>query len=213
MSEDNHFRFLFHVHTRASFDATTSIRRLLSVAARHQITHLAITEHNNFATFQKARELLNSQNSRIELVPAVEYSTEVGDIIVLFVAELLSFRTYRDLLFQAKARGGVVVLPHPYNRCAYPSDLLSGLDLYELANFRGASRTFNPSPFAAIGFIFGSDAHNFFDLPGYINNYYSALDFRSALLQGRPVPSIHRFDVRFLNKMSKLVSKIRRTFP
>jgi hypothetical protein len=211
MSEDNHFRFLFHVHTAASFDATTSLRRLLSAAVKHQVTHLAITEHNNFDSFQRASELLPSLQSRIELVPAVEYSTEVGDIIVLFVAELLSFRTYQDLLRQAKARGGIVVLPHPYKRCAYPSGLIAELDLYELANFRGAAKTFDPSPFGRKGFIFGSDAHNFFDLPGYINNYYSNMDFRSALLDGHPVPSFHRADVAFLNKLSKLLSKIRRT--
>jgi hypothetical protein len=211
MSEGNHFRFLFHVHTAASFDATTSLWRLLSVAAKHQVTHIAITEHNNFDSFERARELLPSLRSRIELVPAVEYSTEVGDIIVLFVSERLAFRTYQDLLREAKARGGIVVLPHPYKRRAYPSDLVANLDLYELANFRDAAKTFDPSPFGATGFIFGSDAHNFFDLPGYINNYYSTLDFRSALLDGRPVPSFHRADVAFLNKLSKFLSKIRRT--
>ena len=212
MSGDSHFRFLFHVHTDASFDATTSLRRLLSVAARYQVTHLAITEHNNFDSFQRARELLSSLQSRIELVPAVEYSTEVGDIIVLYVSELLAFRTYQDLVSEAKARGGIVVLPHPYKRRAYPADLVASLDLYELANFRNAAQTFDPSPFRATGFIFGSDAHNFFDLPGYINNYYSTLDFRSALLEGHPVPSFHRVDVAFLNKFSRLVSKMRRTF-
>src|SRR2546426_8481425 len=113
MSGDNHFRFLFHVHTAASFDATTSLRRLLSVAARHQVTHLAITEHNNFDSFQRGRELLPSLRSRIELVPAVEYSTDMGDIIVLFVSGLIAFRTYQDLLREAKARGGITVLPHP----------------------------------------------------------------------------------------------------
>jgi PHP domain-containing protein len=210
MSGDNHFRFLFHVHTAASFDATTSLRRLLSVAAKHQVTHLAITEHNNFDSFQRACELVASLQPRIELVPAVEYSTEVGDIIVLYVSELLSFHTYQDLLREAKARGGVIVLPHPYNRSAYPPDLAANLDLYELANFRGATKAFDPSPFRAAGFIFGSDAHNFFDLPGYINNYYTGLDFRSALLDGHPVPSCHRADVAFLNRLSKLLSKIRR---
>src|SRR5258708_36776142 len=142
MSGGNHFRFLFHVHTAASFDATTSLRRLLSVAAKHQVTHLAITEHNNFDSFQRARELLQSLQSRIELVPAVEYSTEVGAIIVLFVSELLVFRRYQDLLREAKAGGGIVVLPHPHKRRAYPLDLVTNLDLYELANFRDATKTF-----------------------------------------------------------------------
>jgi len=211
MSADNHFRFLFHVHTNASFDATTSLRSLLSVAANHKVTHLAITEHNNFDSFQKACELLPSLQSPIELVPAVEYTTEVGDIIVLFVSELLVFRTYQDLLREAKARGGIIVLPHPFKRRTYPSDLVASLDLYELANCRGAAKTFDPSPFGAMGFIFGSDAHNYMDLPGFINNYYSTMDFRSALLDGHPVPSFHRADVVFLNNLSKLFSKIRRT--
>jgi len=210
MSGDNHFRFLFHVHTASSFDATTSIRRLLSVAEKYDVTHLAITEHNNFDSFQKARDLLPTLQSRIELVPAVEYSTEAGDIIVLFVAGVIAFRTYPDLLREAKVRGGMIVLPHPYKRRSYPPDLVDSLDLYELANFRGAARSFDPSPFRTKGFIFGSDAHHFSDLPGYINNYYSTLDFRNALLEGHPVPSFHRADVGFMNNVSKLMSKIRR---
>lgn len=212
MSEGKRFRFLFHVHTAASFDATTSLQRLLSVAAKYQITHLAITEHNNFDTYQRAHEKLSPADSPLELVPAVEYSTEIGDIIVLFVPELLPFRTYKDLLREAKSRSGVIVLPHPYNRQAYPSDLVAAIDLFELSNFRGAGKTFDPSLFEAKGFIFGSDAHNWFDLPGYINNYYSTSDFRTALLNGRPIPSVHRMDVALVNKMSKLVSKIRRQF-
>ena len=210
MSDDNQFRFLFHVHTAASFDATTSLRRLLSVAAKHQVTHIAITEHNNCSSLVRARDLVASLKLRIEIVPAVEYSTEVGDIIVLFVPELLEFRSYKDILREAKARGGIIVLPHPYKRRAYPPDLIANLDLYELANFRDAAKTFDPSPFGAIAFIFGSDAHNWFDLPGCINNYYSNVDFRSTILRGHPVPSFHRADVMLVNKLSKLVSKIRR---
>lgn len=212
MSGDNHYRFLFHVHTAASFDATTSLRRLLSVAAKHRVTHLAITEHNNFDSFQKAGELVASLDSQIELVPAVEYTTEVGDIIVLFVSQLITFRTYQELVSEAKAQGGIIVLPHPYNRQAYPSDLVANVDLYELSNFRNAAKTFDPSPFLAARFIFGTDAHHFFDLPGYINNYYSCLEFRSALLEAHPVPSFYRADVALLSKLSKLISKIRRQF-
>jgi hypothetical protein len=210
MPRTNHFRFLFHVHTARSFDATTSLRRLLSVAAKHRVTHLAITEHNNFDSYEKALKLLPSLPSQIELVPAVEYSTEVGDIIILFVSDVIAFRTYQDLLREAKSRGGIAILPHPYKRGTYPSDLVANLDLYELANFRHAEKTFDPSPFRSKRFIFGTDAHNFFDLPGYINNYYSTLDFRGALLDGCPVPSFHRADVAFMTKLSKLVSKIRR---
>lgn len=211
MSAGKHFRFLFHVHTAASFDATTSLQRLLSVAEKHQVTHLAITEHNNFDTYQRGQEKLSRADSTLELVPAVEYSTEVGDIIVLFVPELLTFNTYKDLLREVKLRSGVIVLPHPYNRQAYPQDLVEAIDLFELSNFRGAPKTFDPSAFEGKGFLFGSDAHNWFDLPGYINNYYST-DFKRALLHGRPIPSVHRIDVALVNKLSKLISKIRRTF-
>ena len=213
MPGNNHFRFLFHVHTSKSFDATTSIRRLLSIAAKHKVTHLAITEHNNFDSYHKARELAPSVAAGLELIPAVEYTTEVGDIIVLFVAELIPFKNYQDLLREAKARKGVIVLPHPFNRPTYPSDLVESLDLYELANFRGAAKTFDPSPFHAARFIFGTDAHHWFDLPGYINNYYTTMTFREALLAAYPVPSFHRMDVFVLNKLSKLVSKIRRRLP
>jgi hypothetical protein len=122
---------------------------------------------------------------------------------------LLQFKTYQELIAGAKAHEGVIVLPHPFNRHSYPSDLVEAMDLYELSNFRGAAKDIRPICVAGKGFIFGSDAHNW--LAGYVNNYYSGTDFREALLGGHPIPSLHRADVWFVNKASKLISKIRRT--
>jgi hypothetical protein len=212
MPGDNHFRFLFHVHTSFSFDATTSLRRLLTIAAQHHVTHLAITEHNNIDSFPHAQQLVAALQLPIELIPAVEYTTEVGDIIILFVREFIAFATYQELLAAAKARNGIIVLPHPHKRKSYPPELLASLDLYELANFREGAKPFDPTPFGGRRFLFGSDAHHFFDLPGCVNNYYSPLEFRRALLEVQPVPTFHRLDLTFANRLSKACSKLRRKF-
>ena len=58
-------RLLFHFHTYYSFDASITLRQLARVVEKHEITHVAITEHNNLKSYRP--ELVNG----IDLYEAV----------------------------------------------------------------------------------------------------------------------------------------------
>ena len=133
-------RLLFHFHTYYSFDASITLRQLARVVKKHEITHVAITEHNNLKSYRPAREYFERMGIGCELIPGCEYTTDVGDIIVLFCDQQLVFDDYRDLLAQAKERDAVTCLPHPYKRAEYPEDLVNDIDLYEAGISAGPTR-------------------------------------------------------------------------
>jgi len=203
-------RLLFHFHTYYSFDASITFKQLARAVKKYDITHVAITEHNHLKSYRPAREYFEATGMDCELIPACEYTTDLGDIIVLFCDEQLVFDDYRDLLAQAKKRGAVTCLPHPYKRPDYPDDLVRGIDLYEAMNLRGADRNFDREPWSRKNHIFAADAHNFFDLPGIINLYPGGGKTIDVIRHETPFPLIARDDVRLTNRLSKLASKLKK---
>jgi len=203
-------RLLFHFHTYYSFDASITLRQLARAVEKHEITHVAITEHNNLKSYRPACEYFERMGIGCELIPACEYTTDVGDIIVLFCDQQLVFDDYGDLLAQAKERDAVTCLPHPYKRAEYPEDLVNDIDLYEAVNFRGADKSFDRRPWRGKNHIFAADAHNFFDLPGIINLYPGGGKMIDVIRRETPFPLIARDDLRLTNRLSKLASKLKK---
>ncbi|MBY0425770.1 MAG: hypothetical protein K2Q22_09050 [Cytophagales bacterium] len=204
----NTYRFLFHLHTFKSYDGSISYESLYQCAKLHKITHIAVTEHDNLESYQPLTSFFSTKNYRPELIPACEYTTEVGDIIVLNLMEKIEFKTYKELIDKAKSASGLLVLPHPYKRKGYPKDLMDALDFYEIFNLRGAKRYFDNSPFLNKSYLYGVDAHNSFDLPGVLNIYISETDFLTTIKSQIPVPQLIRSEVAFVNKLSKQYSKL-----
>jgi len=203
------YRFLFHLHTFHSHDGMISFEALYSVAQKYQITHLAVTEHNNLDSFLPLQKFFANKDYQPVIIPACEYTTPIGDIIVLNLAQLIEFTDYQSLVEQAKNLGGLLVLPHPYKRKGYPDDLVKALDFYEIFNLRGATRYFDNRLFAGIPFLYGADAHQNIDLPGVFNVYHSESDFFTAIRTQVPVPQLVRKEISLINKISKQISKIK----
>jgi len=208
----NHFKVVIHSHSEKSFDATISLKRWCSLISKYQISHIILTEHNNLDSYLRLKEIVNNRNLEVQVIPACEYTTSVGDIIVLFHDKLIEFSDYKDLIHKAKNKGALIALPHPSKRSEYPIDLINNLSLYEILNLRRSSKNnFDNRLFNKIPFFFGSDAHNWIDLPGCINHYYSdKSDLKEILLNEVPIPSIHRLELNILNKISKGISKLKR---
>jgi len=207
----NKYNILFHFHSCHSFDATNSLRNIIKALKNFKITHLVLTEHNNLDSYNLICDLIKKENIPVEIIPACEYTTEVGDLIILFCDKLLKFDNYKELIDKAKNEKALIALPHPYKRDSYPKDLIEKIDLYELLNLRGANRYFDNSIFKNKNFFFGSDSHNFLDFPGCINHYYSRnTNIRTVLLNEIPVPSIHRKELMLINFISKIISKLKK---
>ena len=209
------YRFLFHVHTYRSFDASISYMDLVKTIKKFSITHIAITEHNNMDSYFEFKEILKRSQSEITLIPSIEYSTEVGDLIVLNYGKLIQFDNYNDLLAKVKKikksnPDVFIVLPHPGKRKSYPDLLIRNIDFYELLNMREFWRSFDGSRFKNIRFLYGSDAHVPFELPGIINVIFTEKDFFEALKSEVIIPEIHNPLLKLHCLSAKLRSKIKR---
>lgn len=103
------------MHTRFSGDAIISPKLIVEQLHAHPfIKAVAITDHNTMRGYIEVRKLASSYQD-ITIIPGVEVSTRQGDIIILGVEETPSFTsTVWEVVDFAKARAGVVVIPHPY---------------------------------------------------------------------------------------------------
>ncbi len=104
-----------HIHTRFSGDAVISPKLIVEQLHAHPfIKAVAITDHNTMQGYREARKLASSYQD-IVIIPGVEVSTNHGDIIILGVEENPPYAsTVWEAVDFAKARGGVIVIPHPY---------------------------------------------------------------------------------------------------
>jgi predicted metal-dependent phosphoesterase TrpH len=108
-------RIDLHLHTRFSGDAVISPKLIVEQLHAHPfIKAVAITDHNTLQGYMEVRKLASSYQD-ITIIPGIEVSTHQGDIIILGVKEKPSYAsTVWEVVDFAKARAGVVVIPHPY---------------------------------------------------------------------------------------------------
>jgi len=104
-----------HLHTRFSGDAIISPKLIVEQLYAHPfIKAVAITDHNTMQGYTEVRRLASSYQD-ITIIPGVEVSTHHGDVIILGVEEKPSYAsTVWEVVDFAKARAGVIVIPHPY---------------------------------------------------------------------------------------------------
>lgn len=104
-----------HLHTRFSGDATISPKLIVEQLYAHPfIKAVAITDHNTLQGYVEVRKLA-SPYQELTIIPGVEVSTRHGDIIILGVEEKPSYASaVWEVVDFAKARDGVIVIPHPY---------------------------------------------------------------------------------------------------
>ncbi len=104
-----------HLHTRFSGDSMISPKFIVEKLNAHSfIKAVAITDHNTMQGYAEVRRLAASYRD-LTIIPGVEMSTRSGDFILLGVEEEPSYTsTVWEVADFAKARGGVIVIPHPY---------------------------------------------------------------------------------------------------
>ena len=104
-----------HLHTRFSGDAIISPKLIVEQLHAHPfIKAVAITDHNTMQGYTEVCKLASSYQD-LTIIPGVEVSTHHGDIIMLGVEEKPSYASaVWEVVDFAKARGGVIVIPHPY---------------------------------------------------------------------------------------------------
>ena len=84
------YNLLFHVHTNHSADGLISPKLLLNYCNKNDIDILIVTDHDSISSFEQLKKI-NSGNS-IKLIPGIEFSTNLGDVIGIFIDKEINKR-------------------------------------------------------------------------------------------------------------------------
>jgi glycosyltransferase involved in cell wall biosynthesis len=158
-----------HMHTDHSYDCATPVEVLLDEAQTRGLGAIAITDHNEVSGALDAR---TKAPAGLKVIVAEEVKTaDQGEVIGLFIEEKIPRgMTLQETIGEIKRQGGLVYVPHPFDRLhSVPDyehllDVLDEVDAIEVFNPRIAISEFNEEAvrFAAkyrIPAGAGSDAH------------------------------------------------------
>ncbi len=102
----------FHIHTSYSPDSKTDVAELEEHALAMGTQCLAITDHD---TIEGAQELRD--RGRISVIVGEEVTSELGDIIGLFLTECVPpGLPPAETIARIHDQGGLVYIPHPFDR-------------------------------------------------------------------------------------------------
>jgi predicted metal-dependent phosphoesterase TrpH/glycosyltransferase involved in cell wall biosynthesis len=168
LQERDYIHVDLHMHTDHSPDCATPVATLLDTAKRVGLGAIAITDHNEISGALEARERADG----IKVIVAEEVKTaDQGEVIGLFIEEKIPRgMTLQETIAEIRRQGGLVYVPHPFDRMhAVPDyehllDVVSDIDAIEVFNPRVAFSAFNEEAarFAAKYRIVagaGSDSH------------------------------------------------------
>jgi predicted metal-dependent phosphoesterase TrpH len=163
-----------HMHTDHSPDCATPVEVLLATAREQGLGAIAVTDHNEVSGALEARRLAErfSPHPPIKVVVGEEVKTaSQGEVIGLFIEERIPRGlTLAETVAEIRRQGGVVYVPHPFDRMHAVPDyehllpVLEEVDAIEVYNPRVAIGAFNEEAarFAAkyrIAAGAGSDSH------------------------------------------------------
>ena len=103
-----------HCHTSASFDSLASPSAVVRAAAARGLTHLAITDHDRIDGALRARD---AAPAGLTVIVGEEVRTADGDLIAVFLERAVApGRPARDTIAEVREQGGLVGIPHPFDR-------------------------------------------------------------------------------------------------
>ncbi len=163
-----------HMHTDHSHDCATPVEVLLATAREQGLGAIAVTDHNEISGALEARTLADrfGPHPPVKVVVGEEVKTaSQGEVIGLFIEERIPRGlTLAETVAEIRRQGGLVYVPHPFDRMHAVPDyehllgVLEEVDAIEVFNPRVAIGAFNEEAarFAAkyrIAAGAGSDSH------------------------------------------------------
>lgn len=139
-----------HMHTDHSSDCATPVEVLIETARDRGFGAIAITDHNEVSGAHAAAEVAESIDG-FKIIVAEEVMTKgQGEVIGLFIKEKIAKgMTMAETIKEIKRQGGLVYVPHPFDRMhSVPDyenllDMVEDIDLMEVFNPRVAITSFN----------------------------------------------------------------------
>ncbi|HSK50110.1 MAG TPA: PHP domain-containing protein [Solirubrobacterales bacterium] len=140
-----------HMHTDHSGDCATPVEVLLQTARDRGLGAIAITDHNEVSGALEARRIAAERYDDLKVIVAEEVKTaEQGEVIGLFLEEKIpKGMTMAETIAAIREQGGLVYVPHPFDRFhsvpdyEHLMDIVEEIDILEVFNPRVAVTAFN----------------------------------------------------------------------
>ncbi len=133
-------RVELHIHTKYSYDCTTSLEDIVKTCVKNKTEIIAITDHNEI---QGALDL--QQKANLKVIIGEEIMTQQGEIIGLFIKKYIPpGLTLKQTIRRIKEQEGIVYLPHPFDNTTRKAAILKeeilknikNIDIVEIFNGR-----------------------------------------------------------------------------
>ncbi len=138
-----------HMHTDHSSDCATPVEVLLATARERGLGAIAVTDHNEISGALDARRKASQYGVKVIVGEEVKTARE-GEVIGLFLEEKIPRgMTLPATIAAIREQGGVVYVPHPFDRMHSVPDYehllpnLAEIDAIEVFNPRVAIGAFN----------------------------------------------------------------------
>ena len=211
-----------HVHSEYSPDSESSLGDIIDHCTANGINCVAITDHNEIAGAVELKKI-----APFNVIVGEEILTSSGEIIGLFLTEHIPAQlSAEETVKRIKAQGGLVLIPHPFDRYFRPSaidrealeTIVSDVDIIEVFNSHTVicSDSGQALKFAKKHGLLasaGSDAHLVSELGNaYIEmpDFSSIEEFKRSLargkLKGQMASPLHRLK----SIVGKIVRRIRK---
>jgi glycosyltransferase involved in cell wall biosynthesis len=138
-----------HMHTDHSSDCATPVEVLLDTARRQGLGAIAVTDHNEISGALEAQAKAADFGVKVIVGEEVKTASQ-GEVIGLFLTEKIPRGlTMRETVDEIKRQGGLVYVPHPFDRMHSVPDyehllaIVDDVDAIEVFNPRVAIGAFN----------------------------------------------------------------------
>jgi predicted metal-dependent phosphoesterase TrpH len=198
---DRRWKVDMHSHTRLSKDSLNDPRGLVNAAAARGLGALCVTDHNKLAN---ALALSRLPGLPIPVIASEEVKSSEGEIIGWFLQELIpKGLPPEETARRIKDQGGIVGIPHPFDRARNSSRLqtpalerLVAAGLVDAIEVFNARTTFAEDNARALAFArqhglamsAGSDAHTLWEVGrAYVEMppFATPVEFLASLRAGR----------------------------
>ena len=189
-----------HCHTHHSPDSRSRPEDLIRACASRGVTCLAITDHDEIAGALELADLVARTRAPLRVIIGEEVKTTRGEIIGYFLRERVPPRlTPAETVARIRAQGGLVAVPHPFDRLrgsrldrAALDEILPEIDVLEVWNARihlpadvRAAADFATK--ASLASSAGSDSHVAWEIGGAgveLADFDGPAEFLASLRQG-----------------------------
>lgn len=204
-----------HLHTQYSFDCLTPLDGVMAACVARGISCVAIADHATTDGAKRLRDL-----APFQVIVAEEVLTPAGEIMGMFLSETVpSPLPVAEAVERIKAQGGLVCIPHPFDRLRGGSALqkpallaiMQHVDIVEGFNARSLTPGVNAraqelgrkygKPLSA-----GSDAHAAAEIgAAYVEiaEFTDPQGFLAALRAGKIVGHLSNPLVRVATRLSR----------